>query len=448
MVQADPLFAAEGVDLERGEVTLDGLEEVAHAYEDVLGKHVLRRLFFYIFPVARTAIPVRFLRSFIESERQRRRFLAYPTMSAAQSLVDSWETAQKHYSSSVARITVLYRTLQVLNRVTRALSPEQDKHGNILTSVDIDRQLRSLKTNAHALARAVSEKRDCLRGTGEASHQSEALPTPVLQYREGSLPEKYARFHALELLHGVPFRHGEIMEEHGPLLYTLSNFDGTPTAHNFKLYFMKDNKHGLQSLRVTILDTYRFLKISAKQEELRLRNHQALADTGIPYWFQPASTLYTTRDQTYYADIATIVDARRRPHLDQKLLQVQKSSLFDLLLGSCLGENLQGLESLKEHVDRGTYTSRLAGQYLLNKSYPSMYFLTFNGSVWRLPKRPDFLGSARVRSKETTFLSADDIVEILTPEEIELVMKSGRVREEVRREKGFGRLAKTDPPRT
>ena len=436
MVQTDPLFAAEGMNLEGAEAALDGLAEVARAYEAVLGKHPLRRIFFTVMPIARSAIPIPFLRSFVECERRRRIFLARPTMSSARRLVESWETAQKHYARSVNRLTSLYRVLQAFDRVTKALSPEEDKHGNILTRDDIDRQLGSLKANARALANAMKVKRDCLRGIEEALPRSN--PDSHLRYIEGSVPERYARMHEFEILHGAPFRHGAILEEHGPILYTLSNFDGTPTAHNFKLYIVRDDKSGAVSLKVTVLDVYLFLKLNMKPEVLRLRNHQSLAGTGLPYWYQAATKLYATRDQAYWADIATIVDMRRRPHLDRNLVHAQKSSMFDLLLGSCLGEHGQGLESIREHVLRGTYASSRAWKYLLHRAYPGIYFLTFNKSVWRLEERPDFLGSRRAGPEEFVYKSADEILAILTPDELELVMQGGRTRERVRRESGYG----------
>ncbi len=436
MVRTDPLFAAEGMDLERGEAMLDGTEEVARAYEDVLGGSILRRIFLTVLPLSRTAFPVPFLRSFIECERRRRRFLARPTMSTALNLMESWDAAQKQFSKSASRLRRFYLAVQAFCRVTDMIFSRKDKHGNILTPEDIDRQLGSLQLNAHALARAVKERRDFLLGAGGIPRDSK--PDIALHYTEGSLPEKYARMHELGLLHATPFRHGVILEEHGPLLYTLSNFDDRPTAHNFKLYVVQDNKHGVTRLEVVVLDTYLFFKISTKPEDVRLRNHQALADNGISYWYQAAAKLYTTRDQTYWADIATIVDARRRPYLDQNLVQAQKSSLLDLLLGSCLGEHWQGLEHFKEFVERGAFNSNHVWRHLLNRSYPSIGFLTFNKSVWRLSERPHFLGSRRAGPQEMVYKSADEILTILSSEELERVMQGGRIREEARRAKDYG----------
>ena len=88
-------------------------------------------------------------------------------------------------------------------------------------------------------------------------------------------------------------------------------------------------------------------------------------------------------------------------------------------------------------MKRGTFTLQRRWYFLFTNTYPSLLFLTFNGSVWRLPRKPEFLGSSRAKPEERIFQSADMVLPLLSEHEVELVMKGGRIREEARKAAGI-----------
>ncbi len=151
---------------------------------------------------------------------------------------------------------------------------------------------------------------------------------------------------------------------------------------------------------------------------------------------QPATFLYTARDQRYWADIASIADRVCRPELDWSLANAQRSSTFDLLLGACVLNVRIYTNNFRERI-----VSRELGPYsllfgLLIHSHPSVYFLPFNRSVWRLPEQPNFLGAERISKKDQLYLTEEAVIADTTPEELELIMQGGRIRKEAREKEG------------
>ena len=72
-------------------------------------------------------------------------------------------------------------------------------------------------------------------------------------------------------------------------------------------------------------------------------------------------------------------------------------------------------------------------RWLLFATHPSLYYLPFNGSVWRLQQQPNFLGSQRAVPEDLLYVDEKAVLADTTPQEFELVMQSGRIREEARR---------------
>ncbi len=73
---------------------------------------------------------------------------------------------------------------------------------------------------------------------------------------------------------------------------------------------------------------------------------------------------------------------------------------------------------------------------LLNHSHPSMYFLTFNRSVWRLREEPQFLGDGR-SSNARAYLPESEVLPLLSDDMLEQVMQGSQTREEYERERGM-----------
>lgn len=433
MVKADPLFAAEGMDIERGEHTLVAIEASVREYESISSEHsFFTRLWYRRHPLSRYALPLPFLRKFMQSERERRRFLSERTNGAAQDLVRAWRETAEEYATSVRRFTQFYRTLQ--NLTERPDNPElsiQDVFGHVTSPADINRQLIAIQQNVQKLWEDLSVREKLLQ-EGQTYAVIQSADKPLPPFLKAAVPEKYRELHALELAHTLPFRKATILEEFGPFWYTLHEFDGTPTPHIFISYIVRNNTTRNESVRILVADEYRFRERSLAPPLWHERNQAQLRESGIPYWYQPATNLYTMRDQQYLAEIATLVDARRRPALDVLGVRTQKSSMLDLLLGACLEDHYILLEHVKDNCRRGTYTLDLAWLWARVRTHPSIYFLPFNASVWRLPEKLSMLGS-RPSEKDSAYRTADEVLPLLSGSELELVMKSGVIREEGRK---------------
>src|SRR3989344_3380672 len=116
-VRQDPLFAAEGLDLENAERALDEIETRSGELSDAFAAgSFMRRLFFIRYPIARYAIPVLFLRAFIAGEKARRQILAHPTRESGETLVTAWEHALRAFRTSVARYRLMHRLLLKLEK--------------------------------------------------------------------------------------------------------------------------------------------------------------------------------------------------------------------------------------------------------------------------------------------------------------------------------------------
>jgi hypothetical protein len=131
------------------------------------------------------------------------------------------------------------------------------------------------------------------------------------------------------------------------------------------------------------------------------------------------------RDQRYWTDLVTMVDARRRPDLDRTLLASQKSSLFDLMLNTQVG-TIRSYRTIMRARARGGDFSYSGLYGLLMRSNPSICYLTFNRSVWRLREEPDFLGNSR--SSRPMLKKTDEALIGLDAQTIERVMNSGLIR--------------------
>ncbi|MES2202712.1 MAG: hypothetical protein V4474_00040 [Patescibacteria group bacterium] len=430
-VRRDPLFAAEGMDLERGEATLAAIKEKVREIEEVCSRESFAaRLFFVRYPIATHALPLPFIGALIEAERSRRRFIDGVSEQKAEELLANWDSAATAFAIGVSRYKKLHALVRHLDLEVAA--PMVDMHGNVTLPADIETVFQQLEANAKRLRADVNERWALLRGALAAKNLYHLTTTPLAPFIAGEEPSLYKQLHKLELLHALPFRTGESLEQYGPLSYTLRQFDGTPTPHTFMVYMVRNTKTGMCSLKEVALDVHLFLKLGKGAPVASAGPlHAALLEHNVPYWYQPSTNLYACRDQTYWADIATIVDRVRRPSLSTNVDR-QRSSCFDLLLGACLEDHAMHLSNTKELI-RTTGTMPKKYYSLLYRTHPSIYFMPFNRSIWRIPEAPHFLGSDRVGAQQRMYVSAETVLKNTTPEEFERVMQGGRLREELRR---------------
>ena len=121
------------------------------------------------------------------------------------------------------------------------------------------------------------------------------------------------------------------------------------------------------------------------------------------------------RDHQYWADITTIADKTRRPQLDASLLDAQKSSMFSYLLMTLNEDTKNQVNNTKVRLHFGSFETYSLALALFAHTHPSIVFMPFNASVWRLPEKADFRGSGRFNTlKEGVYVPMDEVYAQLT----------------------------------
>lgn len=441
-VVRDPLFAAEGMDIERSLLGLDELERAIKEVErESCEGSIMRKLFIARYPIAKHALPIPFLRSFVDCEHARREYLLKPTIQSATFLASSWKKSADLFAACVKRYIALHGMFRDLEKMNDSYVFE-DRFGNASSATYIQDSLDSLMRNAQAL-RTEAEERLLVLTTNKkginALHSTSVFEPLVAT--DGECTDESSRIHALELQYGTPFRDVEILEKFGPFRYVLSSFEGTPTPHDFMLYITRDKKTARVGMEVSRIDHFIFYELADKYNfrfnDISTANYKTLIDRGIPYWYESSTHLYTMRDQRYWMDIATIADMKRRPELNAAYLNTQRSSTFDLLLDVFVRHAHFNIGYARRRKFNGTGSSYSPYRGLLNHSYPSLYFLTFNRSVWRLPEEPQFIGDSRVDIAGRPYRPSSEVLPKLAPGMLEKVMQGSKIRIEEETAKGI-----------
>jgi hypothetical protein len=438
LVVRDPLFAAEGMDLARAGHGLDEIEKACAELEYEFSCNSLkRRLFLARYPLTKYVVPVAFLRDFICCERARRDYLAAPSAASARTLVGHWRRTVQRLLSSALRYKKLHDIFALLERVpdTYVFS---DMFGNTSSLSYIHESVSSLIRNARAMEREIAYRAELLdRSVEELPAASAAAQHDSLEYRVPELAPELARVLALEEINGNPFRHVEVAEKLGPVALRLPHFDRANPNASFMLYLVRDRKSGLESAHLSLCSNFYFLKISdladGAYNGISAENYRSLTDRGIPYWYQQATNLYSCREQRYWFDVSAMADAKRRPELDAALLRAQRSSMFDYLLGTCARHIRLNVNHAKRRRRLGREATYSYFSGLLTHSYPSVYYLTCNKSVWRLPEAPDFVGDGTAPDVSLAYRPAAEVLPRMTPGVLEQVMNGSRIREDFER---------------
>lgn len=444
LVTKDPLFAAEGMDLENAARSLDALEKALFAVEREYAHGSLpRKLFFVHYPLARYAMPLSFLRAFIHCEELRRTYLNDPTGDAAHRLAAAWKEAAGAYKADARRSVVLLRMLVLLESDERTFIM-QDMYGYMTSFAHVMRTMRLIEENADALkeesaARAVRSAR---RAEPTESARASRRSAPTIEPAE--IDEWHTGMQQAVVEAGTwPYRYCDILESHGPFFFTLSNFDGAPKSRTFILYVLRDRASGLIRMWPALVDRFHFLDMrsATSAEDAVVRGAYApyvglREDEVPPFWYESATNLYNSRDCSYWMDIATAVDFSRRPELERRDLERERSGMFDMMLAECASD----AASMVAHLRRRR-RSKVAKRYsmlydLLTRSFHSALYLHFNESVWRIPRRPDFLGSGFKAPDPSTRLS-DAAARSMDPVLRDAVLGASRLREQRGREEGW-----------
>lgn len=443
----DPLFAAEGLDLDNAKLALDELEEVTKNLQ-ILDQTASGRIYFALHPLTRILHPFRFLRSFLESEKARRRFLVSPTFDHAKILVHCYLDTVRSLEKDLSA----YRTACLeAQKKTQAKVPQATAYnfyGRRVSFTDFIDCIDVMFRNAQALRSEVEGRSKLLltlmqgalfgkqkRGSKRPIPKASIIdPIPQKSVKK-RLPSQYHELlrwaeQGRDYMYYLKKRYGTITTELlGPIFYELVQFDKKPTVHQFFVSIAKDACDAPRSLYAILADQYHFIELSPDKYKFYADKFtfEPLIKRGIKYWYQPATSFYFTSDLTYYPDLATIIDLKRRPFLNQKLVLSQKSSMLDLLLWNGYFHNLNYLQNITARIKAGKQIG--AWHYLLiGRGYPSLYYLPFNRSVWRLTQKPNFLG---VPTKQPAFyITFDQLQSNLKKKNLQKIFEGGRIRAE------------------
>ncbi len=434
MVRKDPLFAAEGLDTRSALEALDIFEQTLGELQEGFSRDSLRRrLFFLRYPVARYVVPLSFQRAFISCEELRRFFLHDPTEQNALKLAIGWRRAARMYRRGVINYARMYRFIL---KAEPALASKtiQDMAGNTFTAVDLRREITTLEDNAETLLKESSARVAMLSGGAVATLLPR--PSPVERLPQEVLPEEFQTYQALEE-EALTEEH-KILERHGPLSCRLSLFDGVPTSHQFMFYITRHLRTGEIGAILSVADSPRFMRLGngSQYGGLGRAIFEPIERAGIKYFPQSLTWLYAVRDQQYWFDIMTLVDLGRRPELNQDFLHAQKSSLFDLMLWRMSFETRRYIELFKvrRHLKEKGYS---LGYGFLMRSLPSIFFMPFNRSVWRIERPVSFVGSGRVAPGRNSYIGLHDILPGLAAGQLRMIARAGILRRQEWRRLGI-----------
>lgn len=438
----DPLFAAEGLDLDNAKLALDELEKVTKKLQ-ILDQTASGRIYFVFHPLTRILHPFRFLRSFLESEKVRRRFLVSPTFDHAKILVHCYFDTVR----SLEKDLFAYRTACLAaQKKTQAKVPRATAYnfyGRRVSFSDFINCIEVMLRNAQVLRNEVEGRSKLLLTLMQGAlfgkqKQGSKRPIPKASIID-PIPQKSvkkrlpSRYHELlrwaeqgrDYMYYLKKRYGTITTELlGPIFYELVQFDKKPTVHQFFVSIAKDASGAPRSLSAILADQYHFIELSPDKYKFYadIFTYEPLIKRGIKYWYQPAASFYFTPDLTYYADLATIVDLKRRPFLNRSYILSQKSSMLDLILWNGYFHNLGYLQSITARIKAGKKIG--SWHYLLiGRSYQSLYYLPFNRSVWRLREKPNFLG---IPSRQPAFyITFNQLPSTLTKKDLQNIFEGG-----------------------
>jgi hypothetical protein len=305
-----------------------------------------------------------------------------------------------------------------------------DMAGNSFTMRDVERQMSDLLANADELIREARERAHG-RGTSDARPTRpfpSALPNAP-RSETGRLMETFEEERLAEWF--------DITDRLGPISYELPHFDGKPTVHQFIVHVGKARKTGEPHLSVFVTDHFVFLPLTgASIGRLNKVQFQPLIDRNIRFFAQALGMCYTTRDQQYVFDLLAILDAQRRPELDRSQLGRQRSSLFDRMIWAAMDDVRRYTQMSWLLTNSGEHRSYSLGSAFIMHSNPSIYYLPFNWSVWRMPYPMNFLGGERADPQHMVYRPMSEVEPQLTREELRDTMIAGAIRRRVWKEQG------------
>ncbi|GEM_PF-2500431 len=445
----DPLFAAEGLDIDNAQLALDELEQITKKLQ-IVDQRLAGQIYFWFNPLTKILHPFNFLRSFLKSERARRRFLADATFSHAKSLVSCYYQTVRALEKDLSayRFACLSAQEKTLSKFPKATA--YNFYRRSVSFSDFINCINLMIDNAQVLRNEVEGRsklllslmqqaiwnKDKKENNSFLSFPKEPVMKEITQKNTTRKISAKSREiltwieQGRDYMYYLKKRYGQVSTELiGPISYKLSQFDDKPTTHQFFVSIAKDQSGITRSLSAILADQYHFIELAKNKYKFyaNIGAYEPLIKRGINYWYQPATSFYFTSDLTYYPDLTTIVDLKRRPFLNKSYLMSQKSSLFDLLLWNGYFHNLSYFQNIAARLKSGK--EKGPWHYLLiGRSYPSLYYLPFNRSVWRLEEKPNFLGTPA--KKPAFYLTFNELSSALKKRDLQNIFEGGRIRAE------------------
>src|SRR3989344_5718124 len=157
----DPLFSAEGLDLDNAEHALKKLEEIT-AKLQIVNKSLKSRLYFFFHPLSSILHPLKFLKSFLKSEKTRRRFLVCPCLTHAKEVIQTYyETARALEKDLLAyRFACLKAQNKTLSKLPKANA--YNFYRNKVSFTDFIESIDLMLVNARVLRKEVDARNKLL----------------------------------------------------------------------------------------------------------------------------------------------------------------------------------------------------------------------------------------------------------------------------------------------
>src|SRR3989344_2584259 len=269
----DPLFAAEGLNLDNAFWAIDDLEDITEKLE-ALDQSVRGQFFFLLHPLKEILHPFRFLRKFLESERARQHFLALPDLDRAKKLIASYYATLHALQKDLYayRSACLAMQKKTLSRFPRAKAYNFYHHK--VPFADFNAAIDMMLDNTRALQKEIDHRKNLLFTPPRRSKRTfssagiEQIPQRNLAKK---LPGKARQMlHWIEEGWDVTYllkkRFGTITTElTGPIFYELAQFDEKPATHQFFIYVARDKSATVRFASALLADEFHFLQLTEKK---------------------------------------------------------------------------------------------------------------------------------------------------------------------------------------
>src|SRR3989344_1910521 len=277
----DPLFAAEGLNIDNAKQALNNLEKVTGKLE-IIKPGLKGKIYFATHPLVKTLHPVDFLRCFLESETARRRFIRKPDFVSAKDLLSSYSktrqaleknlkaykkaclNTQGKIKSDTSGYNFYCRSLTFRGFIdaidlmitnTKTLDLEIQSRGELLLNSISTALGRHSKT--HKESRLFSAKTSFSKIPQEKGKRSVTLKQKeIIKWAE----------EGRDFMFYLKKEFGNISTKlMGPIYYKLSQFDKKPTVRQFFVSIVRTSDGSFKYFSPILTDQFHFIELAKKK---------------------------------------------------------------------------------------------------------------------------------------------------------------------------------------